>query len=72
MTQTIVFTGNSVKYGTEIDNERVTFSEILLEDSILNVSDQVSLSGGNLRISIPDGIDWNIEVNDSVGKVVRV
>lgn len=71
MSDTIVFTGNGVTYGTKIGDERVTFNEVSIDASILSVSSEVSLSGGNLRVSLPEEIEWDIQVEDSVGKLVR-
>ena len=61
MSQRIRFTGNSRTYGIDIDGERVLFSEIKIDPSILSVSSEVSLSGGNLVVEIPETVSWELE-----------
>lgn len=61
MSQRIRFTGNSRTYGIDIDGERVLFSEIKIDPSILSVASEVSLSGGNLVVEIPETVSWELE-----------
>lgn len=61
MSQKIRFTGNSRTYGIDIDGERVLFSEINIEPDILKLADEVSISGGNIVVEVPDNVDWQIK-----------
>lgn len=66
MSQKIRFTGNSRAYGIDIDGERLQFSEINVGSDISSVATNISLSGGNLVIEIPEGVDWKISSDNKV------
>lgn len=66
MSQKIRFTGNSRTYGIDIDGERLQFSEINIGSDISSVATNISLSGGNLVIEIPEGVDWKISSDNKV------
>lgn len=66
MSQKIRFTGNSRTYGIDIDGERLQFSEINIGSDISSVATNISLSGGNLVIEIPEGVDWKVSSNNKV------